>query len=122
MSLDDPAREMAERMARGPRNNVLRAGEMFEYDRDEVERGEYRSAISNIKSKMCNAVLNNACEIFLIFWLVFFLRGDRTAPIYTAEKYWMLSWIIAQFLSYEIILFAGLYACRHPEILLDHQW
>ena len=71
---------------------------------------------------MGNALVNNLCEGFLIIWLLFFLRGSRTAPIYSAEKYWMLSWITAQFISYQIYFLAGLYACKKPQILMDHMW
>ena len=119
---DDDLEDVAGRIARGPRNNVLRSGEIFEYDREEIERGNYKPSLKIIKSKMCNALVNNGCELFLIIWLIFFLKGNRTAPIYSAEKYWMLSWIIAQFLSYQVYFLAGVYACRNPRILLNHQW
>lgn len=74
---------------------MIRTGEIFEYDRDEVDRGIYKPSIKIIKAKMCNALLNIGCELFLIIWLVFVVNGPRTAPIYSAEKYWMLCWIIA---------------------------
>ena len=38
---DDDLEDVAGRIARGPRNNVLRSGEIFEYDREEIERGNY---------------------------------------------------------------------------------
>ena len=41
--------ELDGRIARGPQNNVLRSGEMFEYDREEIERGDYKGSLKLIK-------------------------------------------------------------------------
>jgi hypothetical protein len=78
----------------------VQPGEIFEFDRDELDRGIHVNSLTKVRARICNAALNIFLEFFLIAWLIFFFRQEMTAPIYWVEKYWMISWIIPQMMSY----------------------
>lgn len=92
------------------------------YERAELENGDYASTRDLIRKKTNGAVLNLLCLAFLIFWIEFYFRGEPTAPIYFAEKCWMLAWVISQAFGYLTLLLTGWYAIRKPMVCLNHQW
>ena len=53
-------------------------GEIFEYEREELERGYTLNSVNKVKARSCNAALNICLELFLISWLLFFFKGEMT--------------------------------------------
>lgn len=113
---------MENRIRRGPQNNAELPDELFQYERADLENGEYRTTRELIRKKTNGAILNLLCEAFIVFWVCFYFRGEPTAPIYLTEKCWMLGWVISQAFGYMTILLAGWYASCKPMVCLNHQW
>jgi len=44
--------------------------ELFEYNSDELTRGEFYHHKQLLKSKMWGAIANIVCEVFLFTWLI----------------------------------------------------
>ena len=75
-------------------NPILGHNELFEYDRDQIERGSYMETRKSLSSKMCGASVNIACEVFLMLWLMFLFPRVSYSSLYLMEKVWLMCWIL----------------------------
>ena len=88
--------------------------ELYEYNADELNRGEFYQHKQILKGKMLGALANILCEIFLFFWLLVYFPQKPSQPIRLVEHKWMLIWIFTQSVSFNIMLFGAIYAYNHP--------
>ena len=101
---------------------ILGHNELFEYDRNLIERGSYSETRKSLKMRMCAAFVNIACGLFLMLYLIFQFPHVSYSSLYLMEKVWFTSWIFTYYIGHVQVFFAAWYAKTYPQLLLNQLW